>query len=119
MRYLSLIYNCADTDGTLSPAETDEIVKAHFRFDEELRADGALIHADALELPEKAAVLRVRDSALSATDGPYVETKEHLAGFYVIEAPDMAGAKRIAGAIPSARVGAVEVRPIRILTLPQ
>ncbi|WP_454848803.1 YciI family protein [Rhizobium binxianense] len=118
MRYLCLIYNSADSDGTLTQAETDEIVKAHFDFDEGLRADGTLIHADALEFPDRATVLRVRDNMLSATDGPYVETKEHLAGFYVIEAPDMDGAKRIAGAIPSARVGAVEVRPVRMLTLP-
>ena len=118
MRYICLIYNCADSDGTLTPDETDDLIKAHFAFDEELRRDGIMIHADALEMPDKATVLRVRNSALSATDGPYVETKEHLAGFYVIEAPDMATAKEIAGRIPSARFGAVELRPVRMLTLP-
>ena len=118
MRYVCLIYNSADSDGTLTQAETDELIKAHVSFDEELRSKGVMIHADALEMPDKATVLRVRNSALSATDGPYVETKEHLAGFYVIEAPDMAAAKEIAGRIPSARFGAVELRPVRMLTLP-
>ncbi|ABC90128.1 hypothetical conserved protein [Rhizobium etli CFN 42] len=118
MRYICLIYNCADTDGTLTPDETDELIKAHFAFDEELRRDGIMIHADALEMPDKATVLRVRNNTLAATDGPYVETKEHLAGFYVIEAPDVATATEIAARIPSARYGAVELRPVRTLTLP-
>ena len=119
MRYVCLIYNSADVDGTLTPKETDEIVRAHFSFDEELRRDGIMIHADALDMPEKATVLRVRNNSVQATDGPYVETKEHLAGFYVIEAPDDAAAKAIAARIPSARVGAVELRPVRMLTLPE
>lgn len=119
MRYICLIYNCADTDGTLTSAETDELIRAHFAFDEELRRDGIMVHADALEMPDKATVLRVRNNTLSATDGPYVETKEHLAGFYVIEAPDMVNAREIAGRIPSARYGAVELRPVRMLTLPE
>ncbi|RUM26418.1 YciI family protein [Rhizobium vallis] len=117
MRYICLIYNSTDTDGTLTPDETNELIKAHFAFDEELLRDGIMIHSDALEMPDKATVLRVRNNTLSVTDGPYVETKEHLAGFYVIEAPDMAKAREIAGRIPSARFGAVELRPVRILTL--
>ncbi|MBB4273699.1 YciI family protein [Rhizobium mongolense] len=119
MRYVCLIYNSADVDGTLTPKETGELVKAHFSFDEGLRRNGTLIHCDALDMPEKATVLRVRNNALQATDGPYVETREHLAGFYVIQAPDDAAAKEIAARIPSARVGAVELRPVRILTLPE
>ncbi|APO66952.1 YciI-related domain-containing protein [Rhizobium gallicum] len=119
MRYVCLIYNSADVDGTLTPKETGELVRAHFSFDEGLRRNGIMLHSDALEMPEKATVLRVRNNALQATDGPYVETKEHLAGFYVIQAPDDAAAKEIAARIPSARVGAVELRPVRILTLPE
>jgi len=118
MRFICLIYNSTDTDGTLTPDETNELIKAHFAFDEELLRDGIMIHSDALETPDKATVLRVRNNTLSATDGPYVETKEYLAGFYVIEAPDVATAREIAGRIPSARFGAVELRPVRILTLP-
>ncbi|ANP84837.1 MULTISPECIES: YciI family protein [Rhizobium] len=118
MRYICLIYNSTDTDGTLTPDETAELIKAHFAFDEELSREGIMIHSDALEMPDTATVLRVRNNTLSATDGPYVETKEHLAGFYVIEAPDMVKAKEIAGRIPSARYGAVELRPVRTLTLP-
>jgi hypothetical protein len=119
MRYVCLIYNSADSDGTLSWAETDGLIKAHFAFDEKLRQDGAMVYADALELPDKASVLRMRDGKVSQTDGPYVETKEYLAGFYVIEAADDSEARRIAAAIPSARYGAVELRPVRELALPE
>jgi hypothetical protein len=119
MRYLCLIYNSADVDGRLSQSETDALVRDHFGFDEGLRQDGTLIHCDALETPEEAVVLRLREGRLTVTDGPYVETKEHLAGFYVIEAADIERATEIVGRIPSARFGAVELRPIRILTLPE
>jgi hypothetical protein len=119
MRYLCLIYNSADTDGTLTQAETAALVGQHFSFDERLRRDGALVHADALDLPDKASVLRVRDGGVCVTDGPYIETKEHLAGFYLIDAGDEREAREIASDIPSARFGAVEIRPVRILTLPE
>jgi hypothetical protein len=119
MRFVCLIYNRADTDGTLSQAEGDELVRAHFRYDEELQRKGIMIHSDALEGPDRACVLRVRDGIVSSTDGPYVETKEHLAGIYVIEAADPDEARKVVAGIPSARVGAIELRPVRLLTLPQ
>lgn len=119
MRFVCLIYNPADMDGTLSKAEGDELVRAHFRYDEELERKGIMIHSDALEGPESASVLRVRHGILSSTDGPYVETKEHLAGIYIIEAGDLEAARNVVAGIPSARVGAIELRPVRLLTLPQ
>jgi hypothetical protein len=118
MRFLCLIYTSADVDGTLTSSEVDTLIAEHFEYDEGLRRKGTMILSDALETPDKAIVIRPRGSALSTTDGPFVETKEHLAGFYLIEAADMAGATEIAQRIPSARYGAVEIRPIRILTLP-
>jgi hypothetical protein len=59
--------------------------------------------------------VRVRDGRLSTTDGPFAETKEHLSGFIVIEARDLNDAVRIAGNIPMARLGTIEVRPVREL----
>ena len=118
MRFLCLIYMPADLDRMLSPSEGDTLIAEHFEYDEGLTRRGTLILSDALEGPDKAIVIGARGSALSTTDGPFVETKEHLAGFYVVEAVDMAGATEIARRIPSARYGAIEIRPIRILTLP-
>ena len=59
----------------------------------------------------------MRNGKLSITDGPFAETKEQLAGFYLIEAKDLNEALQVAGGIPAARVGSVEVRPVRELNL--
>ncbi|MGO7205311.1 YciI family protein, partial [Rhizobium ruizarguesonis] len=109
MRFVCLIYNSADTDGTLSQVEGDELVRAQFQYDEELQRKGIMIHSDALEGPDCASVLRVRDGTLSSTDGPYVETKEHLAGIYIIEAADLEDARKVVAGIPSVRVGSIEL----------
>lgn len=118
MRFLCLIYMPADLDDSLPPGEGDRLIADHFAYDESLRRRGTMSWSDALETPDTAIVIRARGSALSITDGPFVETKEHLAGFYVIEADDMAGATKIARHIPSVQYGAIEIRPIRLLTLP-
>ena len=62
---------------------------------------------------QTATTVRVRDGKVSITDGPFAETKEQLAGFYMIEASDLDEAMQIAAKIPPARVGNIEVRPIR------
>jgi hypothetical protein len=80
-----------------------------------LRADGRLIAAEALHPVETATTVRVRQGRVSITDGPFAETKEQLAGFYLIEASDLNDAIRVASKIPPAREGSVEVRPIREL----
>ncbi len=64
---------------------------------------------------QTAATVRVRNGKLSVIDGPFAETKEQLAGFYLIEARDLNEAIQIAGKIPPAREGSIEVRPVRQL----
>jgi hypothetical protein len=70
---------------------------------------------EALQPVETATTVRVRQGSVSVTDGPFAETKEHLAGFYLIEAADLNEAIRIASQIPPARAGSIEVRPVRDL----
>ena len=79
------------------------------------RKRGLLVAAEALEPIETATTVRVRNGKVSVTDGPFAETKEHLAGFYLIEAADLNDAIQIASKIPPAREGSVEVRPVREL----
>lgn len=117
MRFLCLIYTSVDVDGRLTPSEMNHLIGEHFVYDEGLRQDGILIVSDALALRNKSIVIRPDGDAFSVTDGPFVETKEYLAGFYLIEAPDLDSAANIARGIPSARYGAIEIRPVRILTL--
>jgi hypothetical protein len=80
-----------------------------------LREGGHHLAAEALQPAHAATTLRVRNGKLTVTDGPFAETKEQLAGFYLIEARDLNQAIQLAAKIPPARVGSVEVRPVRAL----
>jgi hypothetical protein len=84
-------------------------------FDQALRGSGRCVASEALQPVRTAATVRVRNGKVSVTDGPFTETKEILAGFYLIEAADMNDAIQIASEIPPARIGSIEVRPIREL----
>jgi hypothetical protein len=79
------------------------------------RKSGLLLAAEALEPVGTAATVRVRNGKLAVTDGPFAETKEQLAGFYLIDARDLNDAIQIAAKIPPAREGSIEVRPVREL----
>jgi hypothetical protein len=84
-------------------------------FDEQLRKDRRCLASEALQPVQTAATVRVRNGKVSVTDGPFAETREQLAGFYMIDAADLDEALGIAARIPPAEVGCVEVRPIREL----
>jgi hypothetical protein len=81
-------------------------------YDQALLARGKMIHAEALQSPDSAVLVRVRNDAMSMTDGPFSEAKEQIAGFILIEARDMTEAVNIAGGIPMARLGTIEVRAV-------
>ena len=76
---------------------------------------GVLLAAEPLHPVETAATVRVRNGQVSITDGPFAETKEQLAGFYLLEARDLNEAIQMAAKIPPAREGSIEVRPVREL----
>jgi hypothetical protein len=80
-----------------------------------LRSSGILLAAQALQPVETATTVRVRNGRMSITDGPFAETKEQLAGFYLVEARDLNDAIQVAAKIPPAREGSIEVRPVREL----
>jgi hypothetical protein len=80
------------------------------------RKTGVLVSAEALQPVATAATVRVRNGKVSVTDGPFAETKEQLAGFYLLDAADLNDAIQMAAKIPPAREGSVEVRPVRDLT---
>ena len=80
-----------------------------------LRRNGKLLAAEPLEPIETATSVRIRNGLLTITDGPFAETKEQLAGFYLVDAADLDEAIQIASKIPPAREGTIEVRPVREL----
>ena len=106
MKYLCLVY--------LDERRLDELPDEDcVAYDIKIRASGHCLASEALQSVQTATTVRMRNGKLSVTDGPFAETKEQLAGFYMIEARDLNEAIQIAAKIPPARVGCVEVRPIR------
>nr|WP_297459962.1 YciI family protein [uncultured Halomonas sp.] len=114
MKYLCLVYSEEATFHTLPDSPRDEEC---FAYAESVHESGRMIAAEALQPVATATTVRVRGGNTSITDGPFAETKEQLAGFYLVDARDLNEAIRIAAKIPAARVGSVEVRPVRELNV--
>lgn len=117
MKYLCLIY-LNETELDAMPAgEMDALNARHLDLNDDLRASGHFIEAEALEPVGATACVRVRGGKPLITDGPFTEAKEVVAGFYLLEARDMREATEIAARIPSAPLGTIEVRPTRQLVV--
>jgi hypothetical protein len=106
MKYLCLVYG---EEQKLAAMPDEHCVE----IDAQLRSSGQCVASEALQPAATATTVRVRNGKVSVTDGPFAETKEVLAGFYLVEARDLNEAIQIAARIPPAAVGCVEVRPIR------
>ena len=108
MKYLCLVYLEQDKWSAVPDRECAACGQG-------LAQSGTLIAAEPLHPVDTATTVRVRNGRVSVTDGPFAETKEHLAGFYLIEARDLNAAIQVASKIPPAREGSIEVRPVREL----
>ena len=108
MKYLCLVYLDRENWSAVPDREC-------FASGESFRQAGMLLAAEPLHPVETATTVRVRNGQISVTDGPFAETKEQLAGFYLIEARDLNEAIQAAAKIPPARTGSIEVRPVREL----
>jgi len=116
MQYLFLLYSAPDA-GPQGPDAMAEEMPKWFAYTDELAQAGALLGGEALQMPETATTLQVRDGNQITTDGPFAETKEILGGFYLIDVPDLDAAIEWAAKVPSATYGKVEIRPI--MEIPQ
>lgn len=108
MQYMLLIY--APADAPRDPALRD----AYMAFTQELSASGQMVAGDGLEGLDSATTVRVRDDETLLTDGPFAETKEMLAGYYLVDVPDLDAALGWAAKIPGAASGSIEVRPVMV-----
>ena len=108
MKYVCLVYGEEKEIGAM----TDDECMA---YDQALRNAGRCLASEALQPVHTAATVRVRNGKVTITDGPFAESKEVLAGFYLIDAADLNDAIQVASQIAPARVGAIEVRPVREL----
>ena len=112
MKYLCLIYESEKNWENIAPADAEAIMNEYFAFGEDLRKSGKHVASEALQPTATAKTVRVRNGKISTTDGPFMETKEQLGGFYLIDAKDLNDAIQVAARIPSARTGGIEVRPV-------
>lgn len=118
MRFLCLIYLNEQEMDAMPTAEMDSLNARHLDLNDELRASGHFVEAEALA-PAKATVrLTARGGKTAVMDGPFTEAKELVAGFYLLEAADMSEAVQIASRIPSVGLGTIEIRPTRQLIVP-
>jgi len=111
MRYLLLIY---DEPSALPESKEafDAMMADYGKYTAWLRETGQFLGGEALQPISDATTVSVRDSRRVVTDGPFAETKEHLGGYYLIEASDLDAAIEAAARVPSASIGKVEIRPI-------
>ena len=116
MKYMCLIYDNESAFAQMSEAERGTVYGAYRVFTEEIQKAGQLVAGDELAPTHTATTVRVRNGKPQTTDGPFAETREQLGGYYVIQAKDLDEAVAIAARIPSARSGAIEVRPILEMT---
>lgn len=112
MKYLCLIYDTESVLHAMPKAEMEKFLGEYMAFGNDLRTRGQLVGGHRLRPVQDATTVRIRNGEVSATDGPFAETKEQLGGYFLVEARDLNEAIQIASRIPSARTGSIEVRPI-------
>lgn len=115
MKYLALVYYQESLINAMTEQEWHELNQQCIRCVEHLTGQGHYLAGEALQPVSNATTVRVRDGETVISDGPFAETKEQLAGFYMLEARDLNEALQLASHIPPARLGSVEVRPVREL----
>ncbi|CUQ66508.1 YciI family protein [Candidatus Nitrospira inopinata] len=115
MKYLCLIYVEEKALNALPKNERKAISDESIAYCDQLQKIGQLLAASPLHPVETATTVRVRNGQVSITDGPFAETKEQLGGFLMLDVQDLNDAVRIASRFPAARIGSVEVRPMKEL----
>jgi hypothetical protein len=115
MKYLCLIYQNEETSARNARPGVP-MSQEYFAFTEEIQKSGHMLGGNALQPPNTATTVRVRNGKVSTTDGPFAETKEQLGGYYLLEAADLNDAIQVAARIPGAKTGSIEVRPIMVFS---
>jgi len=115
MKYVALVYYQEQIINAMSEQEWQDLNQECVAGVERLSASGHYLGGQPLQPTGTATTVRVRDGETLISDGPFAETKEQLAGFYLLEAHDLNEALQLASRIPPARLGSIEVRPTREL----
>ena len=112
MQYLLLIHNDESAIQNASKAQGEQIMSAYMAYTEALKKAGVYVGSNRLQYTRTASTVRVANGKTQVVDGPYAETKEQLAGYYLVDVPDLDAAISWAARCPGASHGALEVRPV-------
>jgi hypothetical protein len=112
MKYLLLVHHDEEAFGKYDEGTRRQMLEESVQLTHQLHADGQYRSAAPLHPASTAAIVRVRDGKKFVTDGPFAETREQLAGYFLITAKDLEEAIGVAARVPGARIGSVEVRPV-------
>ena len=112
MQYMLLIHGNEADRQSASPEDNKTLLGAYMAYTEAMKEAGVFVAGDALQPSTTGTSVRVRDGKTQVLDGPYAEAKEQLAGYYLVETPDLDGALAWAARCPAASYGTMEVRPI-------
>ena len=112
MKYILLIHRDEKDWNKLSEAERELVLGEYMQFFQQIKSTGHYLASDRLHPTSSARSVRVRNGNRLVTDGPFVETREQLGGYILIDAKDFDEATGIAARVPTAKWGTVEVRPV-------
>ncbi len=112
MRYICLSYLGPINWNTMSESDRKASMDEFFAYDAELRKSGHIVGGEGLQPAPNAATLRFENGKVLVTDGPYAETKEQIAGYFILEASDLNQAIQLMSKHPAVRGGAIEIRPL-------
>jgi hypothetical protein len=115
VQYAILIYTSEVEYNKMTPEQQQADFQEYFAFGDKLRERGVKYSGEPLMETTKATTVRIRDGKTLVTDGPFAETKEQLAGFYLVEANDLEHAIEIAALVPGAKYGSIEIRPLVVI----
>ena len=116
MKYLLLVHHDEETFRKISKEKQQQMLTESVELTHHLHANQQYVHASPLHPAATGVLVRMREGKPLVTDGPFIETREQLASYFLIDARDLSEAVRIATRVPGARIGTVEVRPLIEIT---
>lgn len=116
MKYLLLVHHNENIFKTMPLGTREDMLAESIQLCHQLNGNGQYVHASPLQPEATGTIVQVREGKAIVTDGPFMETKEQLAGYFLVEAENQEAAIEIAQRVPGARIGTVEVRPLREIT---
>lgn len=120
MKFMLIVHHDEAAFETIEQEERQQLLAESIELTHQLHAAGQYVHASPLQPAATAVMVTIREGKPLVTDGPFIETREQIAGYFLIDARNLSEAVSIAAKVPGARIGTVEVRPlIEITGLPE